>query len=86
VSGTVYGETHEITHHAEDTFHGSIPDNKLCHIVLYGGTGKCYCGYNSTEEEHGPEYGGEAICPSCGRPTCPRCAQMAQLEEVLIDS
>lgn len=32
------------------------------------------------------EYLGEAICPWCGNPTCPRCAQLSALVHALDES
>ena len=57
----------------------------FCHILLDDDSGY-YCG--APGWENGPtceDYDGEAICPSCGNPTCPCCAQLSDLEERLDD-
>lgn len=60
-----------------------IKDIEFCHISDEGGN--LFCG--SQNDDGGPtcypEYDGEALCPGCGNPTCPRCAQIAALEETL---
>lgn len=66
----------------ESTFNGSLPDDELCHIV--DSNDRSYCGYVIYEPPHG-EFGGEAVCPVCGRPTCPRCAQLYSLDDALED-
>jgi hypothetical protein len=54
---------------------------RYCHIEY--DNGKTYCGYRPTEPTTCPWYGGEAICPSCGLPTCPTCAVQSSLNERL---
>lgn len=59
-----------------------LADMSFCHIDDGSGVGSL-CG-----EDGGPPtcegyYDGEAICPSCGCPTCPRCAQLSALEDAL---
>lgn len=59
-------------------------DMEFCHITEPN-SGNTFCGAGG---ENGfdwceGEYTGEAICTSCGCPTCPRCAQIAALEEAV---
>lgn len=56
--------------------------DSFCHIVDGSGE-KAYCGYIDTGPLTCKPYNGEAICPSCGLPTCPTCAVMASLNERL---
>jgi hypothetical protein len=52
--------------------------DRYCHIEYTNG--KTYCGYLPAKT--GPTcalYDGEAICPSCGLPTCPTCAVQSDL-------
>lgn len=56
---------------------------ELCHIDD-GSDVRALCGFVDGWAPPCPEYDGEAICPRCGRPTCPRCAQRAALAEQLI--
>lgn len=55
-------------------------DDGFCHIDD-GSAIHYYCGgSNPTPGQFTcPPYKGEAICPGCGRPTCPQCAVMADL-------
>ena len=57
-------------------------DGKYCHIVDGSGE-KAYCGRKQVGATTCRYYNGEAICPSCGLPTCPDCAVMASLNERL---
>lgn len=53
----------------------------FCHID--DGSGKrTYCDAwdVGVDEWCDGEYDGEAVCPSCGSPTCPRCAQLEAIE------
>lgn len=55
---------------------------EFCHID--DGSGEhCYCGAGGTGPSTCEAFDGEAICPQCGLPTCPRCAQLSALEELL---
>ncbi len=56
-------------------------DMEFCHIGS-DDTMACLCGYKASGE-CGGIYEGEAICPVCNCPTCPRCAQLCALEENL---
>jgi len=55
---------------------------KFCHIIR-DETGTSYCGDNQ-DRPTCPPWEGEAICPHCGAVTCPRCAQLADLEDRLL--
>lgn len=58
-----------------------IKDMEFCHIRTIDQTA-WLCGPPTTGDK-GPtciDYDGEAICPTCGNPTCPRCAQLEALE------
>lgn len=57
-------------------------DGKYCHIVD-GSKEKAYCGRTQLGELTCKPYNGEAICPTCGLPTCPTCAVMCSLDERL---
>lgn len=57
-------------------------DGQYCHIVESTGE-KAYCGRTQLGDLTCKPYNGEAICPSCGLPTCPSCAVMASLNERL---
>lgn len=52
-------------------------DDEFCHIIDQAG--KFYCGRKRTGPLTCDIYRGEAICPSCGRPTCPTCAVQSDL-------
>lgn len=52
----------------------------LCHVC--GDDDTILCGAPSTGEVCG-DYGGEAVCPACGRPTCPTCALLDQMDHEL---
>lgn len=58
-----------------------LADMEFCHV---GDEGEpALCGHDDgigNSNTCGDEYEGEAICPTCGRPTCPRCAQLSDLE------
>lgn len=57
--------------------------DELCHVTPRGEE-IAYCGYDTSHLEGWcADYGGEAICPSCGYPTCPRCAQLSALADSL---
>ena len=58
------------------------PDVTLCHIAD-GGADAYYCGAPASNVGECGEYYGEAICPNCGNPTCPRCAQLDALLDAL---
>lgn len=59
-------------------------DDHLCHIE--SGDGRTYyCGRGAVGETTCKTYDGEAVCPSCGLPTCPTCAVMSSLNERLIE-
>jgi hypothetical protein len=53
------------------------PD-EFCHIVDASGT-TYYCGKPHKRGVTCKKYEGEAICPTCGRPTCPTCAVRSDL-------
>ncbi len=57
-------------------------DWQYCHIVDGSGE-KAYCGRLQLGNLTCKPYNGEAICPSCGLPTCPTCAVMSSLNERL---
>ena len=56
----------------------------FCHIDD-GSDLRTYCGRPEAEGITCAPYNGEAICPSCGLPTCPTCAVMASLNDRLED-
>lgn len=66
----------------EDQVLETTDDGKYCHIVDGSGE-KAYCGRIQLGELTCASYKGEAICPSCGLPTCPTCAVMSSLNERL---
>lgn len=57
-------------------------DGKYCHIVDDSGL-VAYCGVKQVGDLTCRPYNGEAICPSCGLPTCPDCAVMQSLSDRL---
>lgn len=58
--------------------------DKFCHIE--SGDGRTYyCGRRATGETTCQMYDGEAVCPTCGLPTCPQCAVMSSLNERLVE-
>lgn len=74
-------ETEEVT---EVTLEDFAPEEDgFCHIDD-GSDIRFFCGKLN---EHGrytcKPYNGEAICPSCGKPTCPTCAVRGELDERL---
>lgn len=75
----------------EETTH--IPDwirgMEFCHIGTDDETGWLCGGYGTGSTPlllTCSEYNDEAICPDCGKPTCPRCAQLEALQTNLEDS
>jgi hypothetical protein len=61
---------------------------ELCHIVA-NDEPQTFCGLDCGDGNGGGltpcgYYEGQAICPGCGRPTCPRCAQLASLADRLV--
>jgi hypothetical protein len=56
---------------------------KFCHIHIgdHDNNGTAYCGVSGLRNFSCRDYDGEAICPDCGNPTCPRCAQLSELED-----
>lgn len=59
-------------------------EDNFCHIEVYPGK-TTYCGKALNDPGTCQLYRGEALCPTCGRPTCPTCAVMSSLNERLID-
>lgn len=57
-------------------------DGEYCHIVDDSGQ-KAFCGRKQVGDLTCKPYNGEAICPSCGLPTCPTCAVRQSLSERL---
>lgn len=61
-----------------------LADMEFCHILVDDDSVH-FCGRPVEEGDLPPpcgyDYDGEAICPSCGLPTCPRCAQLSALED-----
>jgi hypothetical protein len=55
---------------------------ELCHIGP-ATSDLSYCGAPWGSPGECGWYRGEAICPSCGNPTCPRCAQLSALEDAI---
>lgn len=53
-------------------------DDGYCHIVDADGL-TYYCGKPRVGEVACKTYEGEAICPTCGLPTCPTCAVRSDL-------
>lgn len=64
----------------------TVPEkDSFCHIDD-GSDIRFFCGkLNEGGRYLCKPYMGEAICPSCGNPTCPACAVMADLDERLED-
>lgn len=58
---------------------------KLCHVCPFDSETP-YCGAGGGTVGACDDYDGEAICPTCGRPTCPRCAQLCDLDDRLEDA
>lgn len=61
-------------------------DMDFCHVFAPDDPmERLYCGAANMGETPAceGEYDGEAICSSCGLPTCPRCAQLSALEDAL---
>lgn len=66
----------------------SLDDMEFCHICVPGSLEEVFCGEKDFELgaiSCGGLYDGEAICASCGNPTCPRCAVLSDLEDRLED-
>lgn len=61
-----------------------LTDIEFCHIDD-GTETRALCG----AQDHLPitcaDYNGEAICPTCGSPTCPQCAVLSDLEDRLVE-
>jgi hypothetical protein len=56
----------------------------FCHIYSYDDEITALCGFSDGPGQITCKvYDGEAICPTCGNPTCPRCAQLEAIEYVL---
>lgn len=69
----------------------SIEDMVFCHLVPPWDetTGmRALCGATPGDFQESVTcdgtYAGEAICPGCGHPTCPRCAVLSDIEERLL--
>lgn len=63
-----------------------LADMEFCHVSVDDEGLFSYCGGSNTEGQPANcdgIYNGEAICNSCGRPVCPRCAQLSALEDEL---
>jgi hypothetical protein len=60
-----------------------IHDMEFCHIACDDEGIYTYCGDGDGDPVTCSPgyYAGEAICPNCGHPTCPRCAQLADLDD-----
>lgn len=57
-----------------------LKNMEFCHIDD-GTETRSICGHDTTIPiTCNTIYDGEAICPDCGLPTCPRCAQLEALE------
>jgi hypothetical protein len=63
----------------------SLDDMEFCHICVDETLVEVYCGDEGAKGTAPCQgaYEGEAICPSCGHPTCPRCAVLSDLEDRL---
>lgn len=59
-----------------------LADMEFCHVTPPDSE-KPYCGWTVITGVCPGGYKGEAICTSCGYPTCPRCAQLEALDMVL---
>lgn len=56
-------------------------DMDFCHVSNWGSDETlCGDGRGAMIPSCPGEYAGEAVCDSCGNPTCPRCAQLAEME------
>lgn len=62
-----------------------LNDDGFCHIVDESGL-RTHCGQRSDESITCKPYNGEAVCPSCGLPTCPTCAVRTDLNNRLGDA
>lgn len=58
-------------------------DLEFCHVLLDDESAHM-CGRPYFGEPLCPDFDGEAICPGCGLPTCPRCAVLDDLEDRLV--
>lgn len=59
-----------------------LADMDFCCIYISDTDERNLCGSPITGKgSHATEYDGEAICSECGKPTCPRCAQLSALED-----
>jgi uncharacterized CHY-type Zn-finger protein len=60
-----------------------LAEMEFCHLSSDEYASAALCGHvNRSATPHG-EYRGEAICAVCGRPNCPRCTQLAAIEDAL---
>lgn len=63
----------------------SFSEEDFCHILV-GNDREAYCGYlHNPAQTRCDDYKGEAICSTCGLPTCPICSTMEELELNLLD-
>lgn len=65
-----------------------IGDMEFCHVTPWD-SDEVYCGDERVSQNDTwcpGEYNGEAICDACGRPTCPRCAQLSALDDAISDA
>lgn len=75
----------ELTDVGTDDDIGDISDDGFCHIDD-GSKLRSYCGKAMPIGADGfpcKPFAGEAICPSCGRPNCPTCVVMCDLNDRL---
>lgn len=87
-----YCPTHGVVVASQILTEGSIeeriaapPEDKFCHIL--DAEDNPYCGFSGVRngEVSCAPYNGEALCPTCGHPTCPSCAVMSSLNDRLED-
>lgn len=60
------------------------PGANYCHIRC-GDSSTAYCGHDLGNADTCGLYQGEAICPTCGLPTCSACAVQSSLHERMFD-
>lgn len=75
----------EATETTIETAPAWLADMEFCHISPDDGEA-AYCGHAMGEQWTCGWYDGEAVCPGCGQPTCPRCAQLEAINLSLQNS
>jgi len=60
-----------------------LAEMEFCHLSSDECVTVALCGHVCRSTLPHGEYEGETLCVDCGRPTCPRCAQLAAIEDAL---